>query len=327
MIGVEPAKHRDFRAWSNARAPIIDPLMSASERVRAEAAGIELDAYFSKVIEQRRIDPRDDIVSALVAAEEVGDRVSAQEVLNMLRLLLIAGNETTANLFGNTVIALHAHPGALEALRSAGVSRGSFEELLRYDSPVQADLRGVVRDMDFGPVRMRAGDGMVLLLGSANRDPAVFPIPDRLDFERSNSKAHVSFGRGIHHCLGAQLVGLEVTVALEARSSGVGVVSSFALRLCAIVAALCGRRGTTRGLRCPPVPRARCGPYPVVDTCGSRPRQQPGGECGESLGETASDDTCRAVDRRADAATRACRRPWQDTAGQPDPRNRPQKTQ
>ena len=260
MIGVEPAKHRDFRAWSNARAPMIDPLMSASERVRAEAAGIEPDAYFSKVIEQRRIDPRDDIVSALVAAEGVGDRLSAQEVLNMLRLLLIAGNETetvrsrcddegevdgksticraapvlaqrhhplhhtlnerfhetTANLLGNTVIALHAHPGALEALRSAGVSRGSFEELLRYDSPVQADLRGVVRDMDFGPVRMRAGDGMVLLLGSANRDPAVFPIPDRLNFERSNSKAHVSFGRGIHHCLGAQLVGLEVTVALEA---------------------------------------------------------------------------------------------------------------
>ena len=141
--------------------------------------------------------------------------MTEREMLTMLRLLLIAGNETTTNLIGNGVLALLEHPEQMRLLRE-DPSRipAAVEELLRFDTPVQLDLRGVVDDCEMRGVPLRRGDAAVLAIGGANRDPEAFDDPERLDVERSRG-SNISFGRGVHHCLGAPLARLEARVALE----------------------------------------------------------------------------------------------------------------
>ena len=215
MLGVPPEDRARFRQWSNARARILEPLIGTRERERALAAGEALDAYFLPIIRARRREPRDDIVSALAQAEEESDSLSEREMLTMLRLLLIAGNETTTNLIGNGMLALLEHPEQLELLREdPGRIPAAVEELLRFDTPVQLDLRGVVDDCEVHGVPLRRGDAAVLAIGAANRDPEVFDDPERLDVERARG-SNISFGRGVHHCLGAPLARLEARVALE----------------------------------------------------------------------------------------------------------------
>ena len=215
MLGVPPEDRARFAEWSHDRARILEPLVGARERERAAAAGEAFDAYFLPIIQARRREPRDDIISALARAEEAGDALTERETLTMLRLLLIAGNETTTNLIGNGVLALLEHPEQLRLLRE-DPSRipAAVEELLRFDTPVQLDLRGVADDCEMHGVRLRRGEPAVLALGAANRDPEAFDEPDRLDVTRSRS-SNISFGRGIHHCLGAPLARLEARVALE----------------------------------------------------------------------------------------------------------------
>ena len=215
MLGVPPEDRDRFKHWSNARARMLEPTINAPERARAAAAGESLDAYFMPIIQARRREPRDDIVSALAQAEEEGDSLTEREMLLMLRLLLIAGNETTTNLIGNGVLALLRHPEQLELLRE-DPSRipAAVEELLRFDTPVQLDVRGVLEDCEMHGVPLRRGDGAVLAIGAANRDPAAFEDPERLDVERSKG-SNISFGRGVHHCLGAPLARLEGRIALE----------------------------------------------------------------------------------------------------------------
>ena len=215
MLGVPPEDRDRFRQWSNARARILEPLIGARERARALAAGEALDAYFLPIVQTRRREPRDDIVSALAQAEEEGDALTERETLTMLRLLLIAGNETTTNLIGNGVLALLEHPEQLQLLRE-DPSRipAAVEELLRFDTPVQLDLRAVVDDCEMHDFPLRRGDAAVLAIGAANHDPAAFDDPERLDVERSRG-SNISFGRGVHHCLGAPLARLEARVALE----------------------------------------------------------------------------------------------------------------
>ena len=215
MLGVPPEDRARFAEWSHARARILEPLVGARERALAEAAGKAFDAYFLPIIQARRREPRDDIVSALAQAEEAGDALTERETLTMLRLLLIAGNETTTNLIGNGVLALLEHPEQMRLLREdASRIPAAVEELLRFDTPVQLDLRGVVEDCEMRGVPLRRGEPAVLALGAANRDPEVFDEPDRLDVARSRG-SNISFGRGIHHCLGAPLARLEARVALE----------------------------------------------------------------------------------------------------------------
>ena len=215
MLGVPPEDRARFAEWSHARARILEPLVGARERALAEAAGKAFDAYFLPIIQARRREPRDDIVSALAQAEEAGDALTERETLTMLRLLLIAGNETTTNLIGNGVLALLEHPEQKRLLREdASRIPAAVEELLRFDTPVQLDLRGVVEDCEMRGVPLRRGEPAVLALGAANRDPEVFDEPDRLDLGRSRG-SNISFGRGIHHCLGAPLARLEARVALE----------------------------------------------------------------------------------------------------------------
>ena len=215
MLGV-PAGDRDrFAVWSAKRARMLEPTITARERAAGVEAGKAFDAWFRPIIEQRSAAPRDDIVSALVQARDEGGRLSERETLNMLRLLVIAGNETTTNLIGNGMLALLRNPGQLRRLRDdPRLIPAAVDELLRFDSPVQTDFRRVVADCELNGFPLRARDNLVLSLGAANRDPAAFADPDRLDVGRSQG-SHLAFGRGMHHCLGAALARLEGRIAFE----------------------------------------------------------------------------------------------------------------
>lgn len=213
MLGI-PAEDRDkFNVWSNDIALAVEPILSGEEIVRVERASDEIIEYFEGIIEQRRIDPRDDMLSALLAAEEEGDRLSHDELLGTLMLLLVAGNETTRSLIGNGMLALLKNPEQLQRLRdSPDLLDTSIDEMLRYDSPVQFIIRVVMEDVEFKGKQFRAGQKVIILVGAANRDPTVFADPGALDIGREE-KSHISFGRGIHYCLGSPLALLEARVA------------------------------------------------------------------------------------------------------------------
>ena len=166
-------------------------------------------------MEARQREPRDDLVSALLAAEEEGDRLCHEELLSTMLLILVAGNETTRNLIGNGMLALLRHPHQLQRVREEpDLLDPAIDELLRYDSPVQLDGRVVREDLEMGGKRLRAGQKVIALLGAANRDPAAFENPDALDIGRQE-RSHLSFGRGIHYCLGASLAVLEARIAFR----------------------------------------------------------------------------------------------------------------
>ena len=215
MLGVPPQDRARFRAWSEQRARLLEPTVSRRERAIAQTAASGFDAYCREIAAARRAEPRDDILSALVLAEDEGDRLNERETLNMLRLLLIAGNETTTNLIGNGMLALLRNPDELRRLREdPGLIPSAVEELLRFDSPVQATFRRALADCEVGGFELRKRDNIVVLIGAANRDGDAFDDPDRLDVGRARCP-HLSFGRGIHHCLGAVLARLEGRIAFE----------------------------------------------------------------------------------------------------------------
>ena len=215
MLGI-PAEDRDrFRVWSAQRARLLEPPIGRRERNVGGAVVRECDAYFRPILEKRRAAPRDDIVSALAREHDEGAHLSERETLNMLRLILAAGNETAKNLIGNGMLALLRHPDQLERLRDdPSLIPAAVEELLRFDSPVQATFRRVLKDCEVNGHPLKKRDDLVLLLGAANRDPEVFDSPDRLDVGRDEGP-HLSFGAGIHHCLGARLARLEGRIVLE----------------------------------------------------------------------------------------------------------------
>ncbi len=214
MLGVPAQDLDNFKEWSNDIVLSLEPILSREQRERFRGSEQELYEYFECIIAQRRQDPKDDLVSALLAAEEDGDRLSHGELLATLLLLLVAGNETTRNLIGNGLLALLRNPEELERLKEQPeLLDSAIDELLRYDSPVQLDGRTLVVDVEMGGKQMRAGQQVVGVVGAANRDPEAFSNPDRLDIGR-DEKSHISFGRGIHYCLGASLAMLEGRIAL-----------------------------------------------------------------------------------------------------------------
>ncbi len=215
LIGV-PVEDRDrFKLWSDAVARQLEPTITRDESIEAFKANAELRDYFDAIIKQRRAEPRDDLLSALIAAEEEGDKLTHEEMVSTLILLLVAGNETTTNLIGNGLLALLRHPDQLERLRdNPELMENAIEELLRYDSPVQTDARTTTEDVVIGGQQIKAGEQLILLLGSANHDPEVFDDPARLDLGR-DVREHVSFARGNHYCLGAPLARAEGQVAFE----------------------------------------------------------------------------------------------------------------
>ncbi len=216
MLGV-PAQDMDrFKVWSNDISLTIEPSLRDDQIRRVERASEELYAYFESIIEERRREPQDDMITALLNAEDEGDRLTHQELLGTLVLLLVAGNETTRNLIGNGMRALMKHPEQLHKLRdNSDLLDSAINELLRYDSPVQVDGRLVHSDVEVAGHRIRAGQRILCAIGAANRDPSVFTEPDKLDIER-NERSHIAFGRGIHHCLGAPLAMLEARAAFSA---------------------------------------------------------------------------------------------------------------
>ena len=215
MLGIPQQDRAQFRLWSDQRARLLEPMLTNSERKTADEASKQLSDYFLSIIKRRQGEPKDDIMSRLVHAEEQGDTLTETEMLNMLRLLLVAGNETTTNLLGNGMLALLRHPDQLQALRdNPGLIPAAVDEVLRYDSPVQMTLRCAVEDCDINGTHVRVGQDVILLAGAANRDPDAFINPDQLDIKRPKQD-HISFGRGIHHCLGTALARLEGRIAFE----------------------------------------------------------------------------------------------------------------
>jgi cytochrome P450 len=216
LLGVPPQDRAQFKIWSEQRARALEPTIKPHEIQAAIQAGNALDAYFLGIINARRQEPRHDLISALVAVEEAGDQLTERELLVMLRLLLVAGNETTTNLIGNGMLALLQHPEQLQRLRDQpDLMPSAVEELLRYDTPVQVDGRTVLEDMEIRGRQVKKGQGVILLLGAANHDAEVFTHPERLDITRRQA-SNISFGRGIHHCLGAPLARLEGRLAFAA---------------------------------------------------------------------------------------------------------------
>lgn len=213
MLGV-PAEDRErFRHWSDEAVKTLGDNTMA-ETKEGLAAMQAFGDYIEEIAAQRRAEPRDDLLSGLVAAEEEGDRLSMSELRATCVLLMVAGNETTTSLIGNAVLALLAHPEQAALLRDEPKRvAGAVDELLRYDSPVQLTSRIATRDGELHGARVRAGQQMVLLLGSANRDPSAFERPDELDVTR-DAGHHLSFSFGLHRCLGAQLAKLEGELAL-----------------------------------------------------------------------------------------------------------------
>jgi cytochrome P450 len=216
MIGVPPEDHVKFREWSREAARSLDPEeVLPPEVLERRRKTIESFAeYFMNLIDVRRTAPKDDLLSALIAAEEAGDKLSTQELLSTCILLLVAGHETTVNLIGNGTLALLRHPDQLERLRlDPSLVRGAIEELLRFDPPVQMTARTALDDMEVGGANVRKGQQAILLLAAANRDAAQFPEPELLDITRGDSH-HLSFGFGIHFCLGAPLARVEGEIAI-----------------------------------------------------------------------------------------------------------------
>lgn len=216
MLGVPPGDWPRFREWSRVLVGSLDPvaLPDPEQMAAVQAAQNALFDYFSGVVAARRREPRDDLISGLIAVEERGDVLNGRELLVMLNLLLVAGHETTVNLIGNGVLALLRNPDQLALLRQRPeLIESAVEELLRFDSPVQLTGRIVAETCELGGQQISRGQLVLTLLGAANRDPRQFPDPDRLDLTRSPNQ-HFSFGRGIHFCLGAPLARLEGRIAI-----------------------------------------------------------------------------------------------------------------
>ena len=215
MIGIPERDLGRFKVWSSRLARALEPILPPDEQELAYRSDRQLAEYFTAIIEQRRRERRDDLVSRLVEVEEQGEKLARDETIVMLRLLLIAGNETTTNLIGNGVRALLRHPGQLALLREQPeLIPSAVEELLRHDSPIQLDMRIARRDLSIGDSAVPSGTMIGLLIGSANHDSERFQRPDELDITRSD-QGNISFGRGIHHCLGAPLARMEARIALE----------------------------------------------------------------------------------------------------------------
>jgi pimeloyl-[acyl-carrier protein] synthase len=218
LLGV-PADDRDrFHDWSAAVAKALDILTVPRPDVvgRANDAALGLTEYFRGLVAARRKEPRGDLLSALVAAEDEGHRLTEEELLATCVLLFFAGHETTVNLIGNGTLALLRHPDQLARLRADRSLIGSaVEELLRYDGPVQRTGRVALADVEVGGCAIRRGERVSILLGAANRDPARFEDPNRLDVARADAHHHhLAFGGGIHYCLGAALARVEAQIAI-----------------------------------------------------------------------------------------------------------------
>ena len=215
MLGVEPERLEDFKRWSDV---VVDALVvdwRAKDQEKVVATFLEMTEYFGTIVKARKAEPRDDLVTALVQAREESEALTAAEINAALVLLLVAGNETTTNLIGNGALAITSHQDQVALIRKdPALWPAAVEEALRYDAPIQGTFRTTTRAVDLHGETIPEGSKVLNLWGSAGRDPSRFAGPHRFDVTRDAS-GHVSFGSGVHLCLGAPLARLEGRVALE----------------------------------------------------------------------------------------------------------------
>lgn len=213
ILGVEPERQADFKKWSGS---VVASKATQEELEAHELLMQDFIDYFGKVIEERHKEPKNDIISLLVRAEEDEEALTPDELITFALLLLVAGNETTTNLIGNMMSALLAHPDQLQSVRN-DPSRitNTVEEALRYDAPVQFLFRRATEDVEIAGTSIPKDSVVLPIFASANRDGRKYPDGERFDITR-NTQGHMAFGHGIHFCLGAPLARLEGAIALEA---------------------------------------------------------------------------------------------------------------
>jgi cytochrome P450 len=216
LVGVPATDRASFQPLVRAATAALDPAADPATLHTATAAMDQMRAYFFDLVAQRRRMPADDLLSGLVAAREAGDALSDDEVVATAILLFAAGFETTTNLVGNGLLALLNHPDQLDRWRNdPSLAPSAVEELLRWDSPVQLNMRTALDPAEVAGEPLARGEAVVVLQGGANRDPERFDQPENLDIGRADN-APISFGWGIHHCLGAALARMEGEVVFNA---------------------------------------------------------------------------------------------------------------
>jgi hypothetical protein len=216
VLGVPLSDRERFKAWSSdIAASLGGPFQPQEVLDRARDSSNAIAGYFRALVASRRGEPRDDLISALIAAEEQGELLSEDELIATCILLLLAGNETTTHLIGNGMLALLRNPDERRRLQAdPSLIETAVDEMLRYEGSVQMTSRIVDHDVEFRGRRFEAGQVVLLLLGAANRDPAQFPDPERFDAGRRPNR-HLAFGQGIHYCLGAPLALAEAQIAFQ----------------------------------------------------------------------------------------------------------------
>jgi cytochrome P450 len=218
LLGVPTDRGRDLLDWSHAMVKMYELDTTQAQAEAATAAAAEFREYIVSLIEERRRQPRDDLVTRLVEARVDGDRLSDAQIVSTIIVLLNAGHEATVNTLGNGVRALMHHRGQWERLVAGKVEpAAAIEELIRWDPPLQLFERWVLEDsVDIAGAPVPRGAKIALLFGAANRDPRVFEDADAFDVGRSNAAEHIGFGGGIHVCIGAPLARIELEAALRA---------------------------------------------------------------------------------------------------------------
>ena len=216
MLGIPPSERIRFKEWSTVVAGATELVPDPVELERRRVVTEEMVAYLGEIIDRRSSNPEDDLISAIVNdQDETGDKLARDEAISFTILLLVAGNETTTNLIGNGMLALLNHRDVLDQVATnSDIIPPVIEETLRYDSPVQGLVRVVTRDTKILGTPIAKGDALMCMLGAANRDPAAYSDPDTFIFDRKENR-HLSFGHGIHFCLGAPLARVEAGTAFK----------------------------------------------------------------------------------------------------------------
>jgi hypothetical protein len=216
LLGIPPKDRELFGSWSNQLIQLLDPLQGRGGVAPLRRAAHGIFDYFRPLLADRREHPGDDLLSAMLAAEENGERLTEDDLLSLSILLLVAGHETTSNLIGNAVISLLRHPDERKRLQDdMGLLGSATDEFLRFESPIQLTDRCVIEDCELGGKTIRKGQMVVAVLQAANRDPEQFPDPDHFDVGRTENQ-QLAFGQGNHFCLGSQLAKLETEIAIAA---------------------------------------------------------------------------------------------------------------
>jgi cytochrome P450 len=216
ILGLDKSSYGAVREWSDATLVLVGKMGTKDEEIAAAHTLVEAQNVLLDLVRRRRVDPREDLATYLVRAESEGEEpLRDEELVPLLFEMLVAGNETTRNTLIGGMVLLHQHPEQLEILRQdPSLTASAVEEILRYYTPLSGMWRRVTRDLEFGRAKMEAGDLVMLRLEAANRDETQFPAANFFDIRRSNARTHLSFGYGLHHCLGNALARRQINLAV-----------------------------------------------------------------------------------------------------------------